>query len=103
MQQAMQTLQSRGLGGFGGPFGAGAGAGAGAGSFGGLDFSSLLNPGMPGAPGGPGAGAAPAPNPAVSYATQLQALRDMGFSDDTARYTRAPPSSPPCGPCLLLV
>jgi len=114
MQQAMQTLQSRGLGGFGGPFGGtgpfgGPGAGAGAGGFGGLDFSSLLNPGIPGAPG---AGVAPAPNLAVSYATQLQALRDMGFSDDTARYPRAPPSCLLSSlrpglllvwPCLLLV
>lgn len=93
MQQAMQTLQSRGLGfnmgGMGGP-GVG-GMGGGAGGFGGLDFSSLLNPGAAGAgagaTAGAGAGVSPAaPSPAITFATQLQALRDMGFSDDSARY-----------------
>jgi ubiquilin len=77
MQQAMQQLQSSGFapplgGGFGGGFGAGAGAG-GAGAGGGLDVASLMR-GM--GLGGLGAAApAPAGDPAVLYAAQLEQLQ----------------------------
>ncbi len=87
MQQAMQQLQSSGFapplgggfgggasGGFGGGAGGGFGAGAGgAGGAGGLDVASLMR-GM--GLGGLGAAApAPAGDPAVLYAAQLEQLQ----------------------------
>lgn len=97
MQQAMGTLQSRGLmpgmpmggGGFNPyqPVGAPP-------AVGGLNFSALFanNNSAPGAAssGGafpsaaPAAPAAPAVEPRVQYANQLQQLQDMGFPDAEA-------------------
>lgn len=87
MQQAMQTLQSNGMmpatGGLGGPMAMpGMGFPGMANPYGGLDFSSLM--------GGSGGIPAPTPvrpaseEPAVRYASQLQQLQAMGFSDDAA-------------------
>ena len=87
MQQAMQQLQSSGFapplgggfgagagGGFGGGAGGGFGAGAGgAGGAGGLDVASLMR-GM-GLGGLGAAAAAPAGDPAVLYAAQLEQLQ----------------------------
>ena len=100
MQQAMRTLQTNGfpgitqgqmgMGGMGGLGGMGGMGGMGGSQ--GLDFSSLLGTGAgvgAGAfPGTAAPGTAPAPAPAVDpaarFASQLQQLRDMGFSDDAA-------------------
>lgn len=103
MQQSMNALGG-GMGGFGAPGAAGAGgyvnpyaalnpyAGFGGNPYGGqpqLNFSSLFgnNPSMGGAGAGitatPPAPAAPM-DPAVRFASQLQQLQDMGFSDQAA-------------------
>jgi ubiquilin len=77
MQQAMGQLQGSGL------MGAASGGGGGGG---GIDFSSLLGGmgGLPGVPTGvPGASGASV-DPAVTYASQISQLQDMGFSDAAA-------------------
>lgn len=103
MQQSMQTLSQRGfgpgglglggmggmgglgLGGLGGLNGMGAAPGTNAGP-GGLDFSSLFggNAGMPtsSTPQQPQTQVTQE-DPSVTYASQLQQLQDMGFSDAT--------------------
>ena len=75
MQQAMQQLQSSGFAPpLGGGFGAGAGGAGGAGGgAGGLDVASLMR-GM-GLGGLGAAAAAPAGDPAVLYAAQLEQLQ----------------------------
>lgn len=87
MQQSMRTLQQAGVlppGGMGmgmNPF-LGAGGGFGGAPAGGLDFGSLFG-GVP-ATGTFAAPAAPQQDPAERYASQLQQLVDMGFSDREA-------------------
>jgi hypothetical protein len=100
MQQGMSTLQSRGLmpgmpapGGFN-PYNPyqggfpGLGYGQPAPAMGGLNFNSLFAPGPSGAGTSPtatsSAPAAPAVEPRVQYANQLQQLQDMGFPDAEA-------------------
>ena len=86
MQQAMGQLQASGImpqtpagmGGFGGMPGLGMPATPGVAP--GLDFSSLFG-GLPGASIPPAASPA---TPAVRFASQLQQLQDMGFSDEAA-------------------
>lgn len=104
MQQSMQTLQRSGLippGTMPNPYGISGNANpfmnpyglnnnimGGGGALGGLDFNSLLLPGGAGSFGinnmPPPAAAVPPQDPAVQYASQLQQLQDMGFSDATA-------------------
>lgn len=94
MEQAMQTLQANGVI---PPRAGGMAPGAMTGyrgAPGGLDFSTLLNPGAPAAPGGypimPPMPAAPLvqQDPAVRFAGQLEQLQNMGFGDAAAN-TRA--------------
>jgi ubiquilin len=82
MNQAMNTLRqagiapgAAGLGGLGGMGGMG-----GFGGQPGMDFSALL--GAP--PAGTPPAAVPVQDPATTYASQLQQLQDMGFTDAAA-------------------
>eukprot|EP00193_Tetraselmis_chui_P009470 CAMPEP_0177768520 /NCGR_PEP_ID=MMETSP0491_2-20121128/9766_1 /TAXON_ID=63592 /ORGANISM="Tetraselmis chuii, Strain PLY429" /LENGTH=507 /DNA_ID=CAMNT_0019285335 /DNA_START=343 /DNA_END=1866 /DNA_ORIENTATION=+ len=70
MQQSMQQLNQSG---FGSAFGLPAGGGMG-------DMQSMMNAMM----GGGAVGGTPAADPETQYATQLQSLSDMGFSDRQA-------------------
>lgn len=83
MQQAMQQLQSSGLGsmmGLGDATGTGANPTGGGNPLGGANTAAGLASLLAGGLGGP----PPVADPETAYATQLQQLQDMGFSDRQA-------------------